>query len=200
VLFRSAYGIRKARLRIPFFTENSIQNFLAAAGVAYGMSLGLEEVTARAAELKPFPRRGILYRLKKDIVLVDDSYNSNPRAVEAALRGLARLPAKRRVAVLGDMLELGCRAPEFHSQAGKDVVAAGWHRLVTIGPLSRHTAEAALQAGLEPNRCLSLADADEACRRVPDLIEPGDLVLVKGSRGMRTDRVADKILEVYKES
>ena len=98
------------------------------------------------------------------------------------------------------MLELGSRAPEFHSQAGKDVVAAGWHRLVTIGPLSRHTAEAALQAGLEPGRCLSLADADEACRRVPDLIEPGDLVLVKGSRGMRTDRVVDKILEVYKES
>lgn len=198
--FDLAYGIRRARLRVPFFTENYVQNFLAAAGVAYGMSLGLEEVAARAAELKPFPRRGFLYRLKKDIVLVDDSYNSNPRAVEAALRGLARLPAKRRVAVLGDMLELGSRAPEFHSQAGKDVVAAGWHWLVTIGPLSRHTAEAALQAGLEPGRCLSLADADEACRRVPDLIEPGDLVLVKGSRGMRTDRVVDKILEVYKES
>jgi len=198
--FDLAYGSRKARLRIPFYTESSIQNFLAAAGVAYGMSLGLEEVTARAAELRPFPRRGLLYRLKKDIVLVDDSYNSNPRAVEAALRGLARLPAKRRVAVLGDMLELGSRAPEFHSQAGKDVVAAGWHWLVTIGPLSRHTAEAALQAGLEPGRCLRLEDADEACLRVPDLLEPGDLVLVKGSRGMRMDRVADKILEVYKES
>ncbi len=198
--FDLAYGSRKIRLRIPFFTENYVQNFLAAAGVAYGMSLGLEEVTARAAELKPVPRRGILYRLKKDIVLVDDSYNSNPRAVEAALRGLARLPAGRRVAVLGDMLELGSRAPEFHSQAGKDVVAAGWHWLVAIGPLSRRTAEAALQAGLEPGRCLCLADADEACRRVPDLIEPGDLVLVKGSRGMRTDRVTDRILEVYRET
>ena len=198
--FDLKYGNRRTAVRLPFFTEGYLENYLAAAGVAYGLFLSLEEVAARTEELEPSPRRGMLYRLKKDIVLVDDSYNSNPRAMEAALRGLARLPAKRKVAVLGDMLELGSREAEFHVQAGRQVAASGWQRLVTIGPLGRHTVDGAREAGLDPERCLSLTDADEACRLVPDLVEPGDLVLVKGSRGMRTDKVADRIREVFKES
>ncbi len=198
--FTLKYGSRRAVVHLPFLTESYLQNFLAACGVAYAVSLGLEEIIARAAELKPFARRGAVHRLDRGIVLVDDSYNSNPRALEAVLRGLGRIPARRRVAVLGDMLELGPRQSEFHAQAGRDVVAAGWQFLATVGPLSRVTAEAARQAGLDADLCLSFADAEEASLGLPSRLEPGDLVLVKGSRGIHTDTIADKILELFKES
>ncbi len=194
------YGSRRTRLALPFLTESYLQNFLAAAGVAFALSLGLEEVLARAAELKPFARRGIVHRLGRNIVLVDDSYNSNPRALEGALRGFGRLPARRRVAVLGDMLELGPREVEFHSEAGRQAVEAGWNVVVTVGPLSRLTAEAARRAGLDPRFVLSFDGSEEASRALPPLLEPGDLVLVKGSRGTRTDRIVDEILERMKES
>ena len=194
------YGSRRARLALPFLTESYLQNFLAACGVAYAVSLGLEEVQARAAELRPFARRGVVHRLGRNIVLVDDSYNSNPRALEGALRGFGRLPARRRVAVLGDMLELGPREAEFHAEAGRQAVESGWHFIVTVGPLGRLTAEAALRAGLDARSVLSFDEADEAGRAVLPLLEPGDLVLVKGSRGTRTDKIVDQILDLMKES
>lgn len=198
--FTLRYGSRRAGLRLPFLTESYLQNFLAACGVAFALTLGLEEVVARAAELRAFARRGTVHRLRGGMVLIDDSYNSNPRALESALQGLGRIAARRRVAVLGDMLELGPRETEFHAQAGREVVASGWTFLATVGPLSRLTAEAAREAGLAPDRSLSFADADEASRALPARLEPGDLILVKGSRGMHTDRIADKILEEFKEN
>jgi UDP-N-acetylmuramoyl-tripeptide--D-alanyl-D-alanine ligase len=194
------YGSRRARLSLPFLTESYLQDFLAACGAALALSLGLEEVTARAAELKPFARRGVVHRLGRGIVLVDDSYNSNPRALEAALAGLGRLPARRRVAVLGDMLELGPREGEFHAQAGRRAVEAGWDVLVTVGPLSRATADAAREAGLEAGSVHSFDGSEDASRAVPALLQPGDIVLVKGSRATRTDKIADRILELMKES
>jgi UDP-N-acetylmuramoyl-tripeptide--D-alanyl-D-alanine ligase len=200
ISFELKYGSRRAELRLPFLTDSYLLDFLAAAGAALARALPLEEVQARAAELRTFPRRGEIHRLARDIVLVDDSYNSNPRALAAALAGLGRLPAKRKVAVLGDMLELGPREAEFHEQAGRDLAAAGWDQLITVGPLSRGIARAAVASGLEAGRCLSFDEAEEAALRVPGLLQPGDLVLVKGSHGIHTDKVADRILEVLKES
>ena len=199
IRFRLKYGSRKADLRLPFLTEGYVQNFLAACGAASAMAVGLEEIVARASELKPFDRRGSVHRLGRNIVLVDDSYNSNPRALATALRGLGRIPAERRVAVLGDMLELGPREAEFHAEAGQEAVASGWQVLVTVGPLSRGAAQAARQAGLDPARITSFDDSGQAGRVVPGLVRPGDLVLVKGSHGMRMDIIADSILEAFKE-
>ena len=198
--FTLKYGSRRAEIRLPFLTEGYLQNFLAACGAAYAMTLGLEEIVARSAELKPFSRRGSVHRLSRGIVLVDDSYNSNPRALVTALRGLGRLPSKRKIAVLGDMLELGPQETEFHIQAGQETVAAGWQWLVTVGPLCRSAARAARQAGLDPGHVLSFDDADEASRAIPAMLRPEDLVLVKGSHGMRMDNIADSILEAFKES
>jgi UDP-N-acetylmuramoyl-tripeptide--D-alanyl-D-alanine ligase len=98
------------------------------------------------------------------------------------------------------MLELGPQETEFHIQAGQETAAAGWQWLVTVGPLCRSAAQAARQAGLDPGHVLSFDDADEASRAIPAILRPEDLVLVKGSHGMRMDKIADSILEAFKES
>ena len=133
--------------------------------------------------------RGEIFNLADDIILIDDSYNSNPAALESVLKDLSELEAKRKVAILGDMLELGEAQASYHHEAGKHVVQYSWDMLITIGSLSRHMAEGALQAGLDNAQIASFENADEAADHVTNLIQPGDLVLVKGSRGIRTDKI-----------
>ena len=190
----------RRRIKFPFLSETYIYDLLAAVGVGRALSLSLDEIEPMIRDLKPFAKRGLLLRLAKKIVVIDDSYNSNPRALEAALRNYAALPARRRVAVLGDMLELGEAAAKFHEDAGRQAERFGWDLLVTVGPLSRHMAGGARGAGMGMDRILSFAASEEAAAGIPELIQEGDLVLVKGSRGIRTEMIVEALTETYKET
>jgi UDP-N-acetylmuramoyl-tripeptide--D-alanyl-D-alanine ligase len=134
------------------------------------------------------------------VVLVDDSYNSNPAALAAALQGLAGLPAARRVAILGDMLELGPDEDGFHEEAGRIAAAAGWDVLITVGPRSRRLAEAAVAGGMDPAAVRGFETSDLAAEALDGILRPGDLVLVKGSRGMRTEIAAARVKDLFKEA
>jgi UDP-N-acetylmuramyl pentapeptide synthase len=114
--------------------------------------------------------------------------------VARALETLAQLRGGRRaIAVLGDMLELGDAGERLHAETGRKVAAAGIDVLVAVGPLSRETAEAARAAGL--GTVLSCDDADAAAELVRKHARAGDVVLVKASRGMRLERVVQRLLE-----
>jgi UDP-N-acetylmuramoyl-tripeptide--D-alanyl-D-alanine ligase len=139
--------------------------------------------------------RGVLLRLRQNIHLIDDSYNSNPAALESALKGLVELPAKRRMAVLGDMLELGEREVEFHTEAGKQVAQSGWNILVAAGPLSLHMVEGALSAGMKKEQAFHFENSTAAAEKIRSLIQEGDLILVKGSRGMMMEKVIEQLKE-----
>lgn len=193
MLFSLVYGENQRMIRFPFFYESYLYNFLAAAAVAYSFSVPEDDIVDSIKNLKPFPRRGILISLQRDIKLFDDSYNSNPRALESALKGLADLPSKRKVAVLGDMLELGEDEVEFHIQAGKHVARWGWDCLITVGSLSRHMAEGALSSGMKKNQIFSFHDSEEVAKDIWNLVHDGDLVLVKGSRKIQTEKIVDKM-------
>jgi UDP-N-acetylmuramoyl-tripeptide--D-alanyl-D-alanine ligase len=193
-------GKEKRRIRFPFFSETYIYNLLAALGVARVLSLPLDKLEEAIQGLRPYAHRGILLRLTKSIVVIDDSYNSNPRALEAALRSFAALPARRRVAVLGDMLELGDSAALFHEEAGGWAAKTGWDLLITVGPLGRYTAEGARDAGMGQGRIFSFASSLEAAEGIPSLLRDGDLVLVKGSRGIETEMIVERLRDVFKET
>jgi UDP-N-acetylmuramoyl-tripeptide--D-alanyl-D-alanine ligase len=193
-------GKEKRRIRFPFFSETYIYNLLAALGVALALSLPVDKLEEAIQGLRPYAHRGILLRLTKSIVVIDDSYNSNPRALEAALRSFAALPARRRVAVLGDMLELGDSAALFHEEAGGWAAKTGWDLLITVGPLGRYTAEGARDAGMGQGRIFSFASSSEAAERIPSLLRDGDLVLVKGSRGIETEMIVERLRDVFKET
>jgi UDP-N-acetylmuramoyl-tripeptide--D-alanyl-D-alanine ligase len=193
--FDLAYGRETAAVEVSFLIESVVEDFLAAAAAAYALSIPVGAVASRASFLKPPAMRGNLVSLGKGVRLLDDSYNSNPTALETALKSLALHTAGRRVAVLGDMLELGAKEREFHLEAGRTAALSGWDLLVTVGPLAALMADGAATAGMSRERIISFADSGEAARAVPTLVAAGDLVLVKGSRGMRMEKIVESLRE-----
>ncbi|MBI4486705.1 MAG: UDP-N-acetylmuramoyl-tripeptide--D-alanyl-D-alanine ligase [Acidobacteria bacterium] len=178
----------------PLIGRGNLSNVLAGTAVALEFDVPLEVVAERAASLRPASRRGEIVRLR-DITVIDDSYNANPTATRRALDVLAGdRHAARRVAVLGEMLELGDRAAALHQEVGRAVATAGVDLLLAVGgPAASALAEAAMAAGMPRDRVRHFATSEDAAAAAAELVEPGDLVLVKGSRGVRTDRVVDRL-------
>lgn len=193
--FELIYGKKKKKIGLPFFYESNLYNFLAAAAVGYALSVPIKSILPQVHTLKPLPMRGTLIHLRKNIKLLDDSYNSNPTALESALKGLADLTSKRKIAVLGDMLELGEKEVEFHIRAGRQAAESGWDVLVTVGSLSQHMIEGALSSGLKKDQTYSFKDSEEAAKEIWSLIKEGDCILVKGSRGIQTEKIVEKLKE-----
>ena len=185
----------EAEVSVPIPGRGALMNVLAATGVALGYDVRLDAIVDTAAKLTTAPRRGEVTRLGKGIVLVDDSYNSSPAALARALDAVGSdAEAARRVAVIGEMRELGEFATVLHRESGRRAVAAGVDLLVAIGGAPAEAlAEAAVDAGLDAAAVRHFATSDEAAAPVAAMLRAGDVVLVKGSRGTRTDIVADRV-------
>jgi UDP-N-acetylmuramoyl-tripeptide--D-alanyl-D-alanine ligase len=172
-----------------------VPHALAAAAVAEHFAVPLDEVEAALAAGSHADHRMAVVTAASGATLIDDTYNASPVSVSAALDFLAETPlaaGRRRYAVLGDMLELGPEEERLHREIGAK--AAGIvHGLLAVGERGRWIAEAARQAGLA--RVDTSADVDEAVtafdRSIP--ATAGDLVLVKGSRGVELDRLVDAL-------
>ena len=183
------------QIRTPLIGRGNLSNVLAAATVALDLGTPIDDVVAGAARLKPAERRGAVRRLRGGTVLIDDSYNSSPAALAAALDVVAaEVGVARKVAVIGEMLELGEHAEALHRRSGALAAAAGLQLLFVIGgEAARTLAEAAIEAGMPVSAVRCIDDSESAAPDIAAAVRPGDLVLVKGSRGVRTDVVADHI-------
>ena len=199
---RVATPAGKAVFTIPLLGRGHLSNVLAGTAVALQFGVPLDVVADRASRLKPAPRRGEVWRLGDGIALVDDSYNSNPHALQRMLDVMASEHRfARRVAVLGEMLELGEQGMRWHQECGRSAARAGVSRLVTVGgPAARAMADAAVEAGLEAADVTHVATSRDAADVVSGVLRPGDLVLVKGSRGVRMDVVADLVRDQRQET
>ncbi len=177
---------RLISLEVPFTQAHIRANLLAA--VAASLAVGV--TPSGPVEFQPLPGRGGRIRVADEITLVDDCYNANPMSVRAALDDLAAStgPGERRVAVLGDMLELGPRELEFHAEIGDHAGRAGVDVLLTVGPLA-----AAMADRFAGGELYATADAAEAAALVRDLVAPGDVILVKGSRGVGLELVCQAL-------
>jgi UDP-N-acetylmuramoyl-tripeptide--D-alanyl-D-alanine ligase len=173
-------------LTVPFTSAHMGRNALAA--LAAARAVGVEPTGAVNVALSNL--RGQRIELSRDIVVVNDCYNANPMSMRAALDDLAASAPGRRVAVLGDMLELGPDEVRFHEEAGARARMAGVDVLVTVGALARHMADAFDGTG---GHVVSADDARAAAEVVPGLLEPGDTVLVKASRGVGLEVVAQAL-------
>jgi UDP-N-acetylmuramoyl-tripeptide--D-alanyl-D-alanine ligase len=182
-------------LDVPLLGRGHLANALAAMAVATHYGVPLDEMAARVATMRAASRRGEVWHLPDGVTLVDDSYNSNPRALQGALAALsAERGCERRLAVLGEMLELGVEAVALHEACGRAAARAGLSRLVTVGGApARAMAEAAVAAGMPDSAVAHAATSDEAAEAIARVVRPGDVVLVKGSRGIRTEVVADRL-------
>jgi len=170
------------------------QAYAAAAAAAVGLVFGLNliKISEALKNYKPAPSRmGLLPGIKYTNI-IDDSYNASPLSMHAALDTLKGLPGKRKIAVLGDMLEIGKYAIEAHERVGR--LAAGFlDILVTVGPRAKFIAEAAKEAGMRKRNIYSFETADNAAKPVQDLLKKGDLVLTKGSHAMELNKVVEEI-------
>ncbi len=179
----------------PLVGRGNLANVLAATAVAVEFEVSLDAIAERARNLQPAAHRGQVVRLPSGVTIIDDSYNANPTATRQALDVLAReRTALRRVAVLGEMLELGDRAIALHEAVGRSAARGGIDVLLTVGggPAAA-LAMAAIDAGMPANAVRHFAASDEAAGAAADIVRPGDLVLVKGSRGVGTDRVVERL-------
>ena len=177
--------------------EGNVYAALAGAGVAMAFGLDPASIPYGLAEYQAPPGRLRVLPGVKGTVIVDDTYNSSPRAAELALRTFATLPIEggaRRVAALGDMLELGALTEASHRRIGRAAAASGADLLVGVGPASVALCEAAREAGMPDERVFHLDDAVAAGKFLQERLHPGDLLLVKGSRGMRMERIVKELM------
>ena len=180
----------------PLLGRGNLSNVLAATAVALDAGIALDEIASVAARLQPADHRGAVRRLRDGVTLVDDSYNSSPSALRRALDVVAQEPhAARKVAVLGEMLELGDHARALHDACGRAAASSGITLLFAIGgEPARALADAAVAAGMPATSVRHFEKSDDAASPVVQAIRPGDLVLVKGSRATRTDLVVDRLV------
>jgi UDP-N-acetylmuramoyl-tripeptide--D-alanyl-D-alanine ligase len=185
----------RVHVTTPLLGTGNLLNLLAATAVATEFGIPLDEIAARASEAKPAPHRGELSRLPGGITLIDDSYNSSPSALLRALDVVkAAAGSARKVAVLGEMLELGDHSAALHEQCGRAAAGAGLDVLIAVGgDAAKGLAAAARTAGMAEAAVWHARTSGEAADLALKKIRPGDLVLVKGSHGIRTDVVVDRL-------
>ena len=181
-------GRIRAELSVPGL-HNAL-NALAAVAVAQRFGFAQEESAAALADYRGEDMRLQAVRLGQ-VTLVNDAYNANPASMRAAADAMASFNGRRRVLVAGDMLELGEKSVELHRDTGRAIAASGVNLLVGVGKLGRHIAAGAAEAGLGAVEEIESVEAAE--RRLPKLLKNGDVVLLKGSRGMAMERLVEPI-------
>ena len=186
---------RRTPMQAGFAGWHALYNLASACAVALEYGVALEEVCQAVRELRLPPGRGRLLALGSFQVW-DDSYNSNPRALQLVLRSLKGFPRKGRIILaLGDMLELGEDAGQMHFESGQEASQSAPDLLVTVGELARQLAQGARQSGFPGSRSLHFEDSDSAAENLAALVAPGDFVLVKGSRGVGMEKIVQALQE-----
>jgi UDP-N-acetylmuramoyl-tripeptide--D-alanyl-D-alanine ligase len=177
--------------RVNLLGRHQVINALFAAAVGKELGLGRAEIQRGLAECKPEKMRMQFWETN-GVRVLDDAYNANADSMIAALETLCDLPFQgRRVAVLGDMGELGAHSAAAHTEVGKRAAELGIGQLFTVGKMSAATAQAARDAGL--TRVIEFADVEAAMRAVKNFLKPGDVVLLKASRASRLERIAETL-------
>jgi UDP-N-acetylmuramoyl-tripeptide--D-alanyl-D-alanine ligase len=181
-------------LDVPLPGRSNLSNVLAATAVAIQFGLTPDDIRDAVARARPSAHRGEIVRLSGGVTVIDDSYNANPTAMKRAVDVLAASPAARRIAVLGEMLELGTHSSELHAEVGRVVAAKRADLLYTVGgTAAARMSSAAQAAGMKADAVAHFATSDEAADALVRIVREGDLVLVKGSRGIGTDRVVERL-------
>ncbi|MBA3962960.1 MAG: UDP-N-acetylmuramoyl-tripeptide--D-alanyl-D-alanine ligase [Chthoniobacterales bacterium] len=189
-------GAHRCHAMLPVPGLHMVQNALLAVAAGRALGLSLEECAAGLAT-SPLTKARLQLKSIHGVQFIDDSYNANPDSMKAALRTLAELEADgQRIAVLGEMAELGAQSASGHREVGEAAASLGIDRLIGLGEGGRIIAAAAKAVGL--TNSIAAANPEEAAALLSDT-QPGDLILVKGSRAARTERVLEEFARAHRE-
>ena len=184
--------------RLPLPGRHNVANALAALAAASVLEVSATDAQQALAVLQPLAQRSEILTLSNGAVLIVDCYNSNPLAMEKMLETLANWPdARRRLVVAGEMLELGATSPDLHRAVGRKCQEAGVDWLMAVQGDAQFFVEGARQAGLPLERARFFASPEEAAECCRALLQAGDVVLVKGSRGVHLERVVELLQAAF---
>lgn len=189
-LLRGPDGEAPTRLR--FCGAHAALDACAAAAVAGRWGIGVGEVAERLADLEPPEHRGVIREGRNGAIVYDDCYNSSPTSLAAALEVLGHSGRRRRVAVIGDMLELGRAAEEAHREAGRRCASVATH-VVAVGEHALLVVAAAREAGLDARNTVVCGDAETAAEVALSWCDGDTAILVKGSRALGLERVVERL-------
>src|SRR5437773_7671914 len=196
IRFRLKTPLGEAAAELPMTGQHNLMNALAASAVATALKVKPELIADALRSAKPPRMRGEVLDFAAGFTVVDDSYNSNPRSLVSMVRTLATSgKAERRIVISGEMLELGPEAAEMHRQVGQEIARLGIDVLWTVRGLGREIAGAAREAGLAATRFFE--SSEEAAVEILKEVRAGDLILVKGSRSVQTDKVVKALKEHF---
>ena len=188
--FTIVEGAHRCRAQLPVAGLHMVQNALLAVAAGRAFGLSIEECAAGLAAA-PLTKARLQIKEINGVQFLDDSYNANPDSMKAALRTLVELDTEgKRIAVLGEMRELGAESERGHREVGETAATLGVNQLITIGDTAELIAEGARTAGLD--KVSSVRSTAEAAKLLGEIAEPGDLVLIKGSRAARTEEVIEQ--------
>jgi UDP-N-acetylmuramoyl-tripeptide--D-alanyl-D-alanine ligase len=183
-----------AELHLPLPGRHNVQNALAALTAATLFEVGIEELQKVLAGFENLHQRGETLLLPGNVTVINDSYNSNPLAMERMLETLASWPrARRRIVVAGEMLELGSTSPTIHREIGRKCARSDIAWLIAVQGNAQIFVEGAIEEGFPQEHTRFFPYASEAGEFCRALLRPGDVVLVKGSRGVHMEEVVEML-------
>jgi UDP-N-acetylmuramoyl-tripeptide--D-alanyl-D-alanine ligase len=189
----------RARLELPLIGRHNVANALAALAAASLWGVTAEQAQSAFRKLRPPAMRGEVLRFAEGFVVLNDCYNSNPLALEAMIDLLAATRGhRRRILVAGEMLELGPQSPELHRHAGQHAARAGVDWVFAVQGAAQEIVGAARAAGLHNGHAQFFETSEEAAGVLAEFVAAGDLVLVKGSRGVQMERIVEAIRARHK--
>jgi len=197
IFFRLRTPLGEAEASLQMSGRHNLSNALAAAAVGTSFDLPTEEIAAALKTAQSPKMRGEIFDFAAGFTVIDDSYNSNPRSLLNMVRTMADAgqSRKRLIVVAGEMLELGPDEASMHRAAGRDIAASGVNAIWGVRGLAKEIVDGAAEAGLTATRFFN--SSDEAATEIVEEVRDGDLILVKGSRGVATEKVVKALRERF---
>lgn len=188
------YKKEREQVSLPVTGKHNVLNSLAAAAASVYLGFGLNEISSGLSSFQLSAMRLEFINAQKGSIVINDAYNANPVSTKASLEILQDVPGSRKIAVLGDMLELGELTEQGHLEVGKDAAEKGVDYLITVGRLSKDISRGAILAGMTENKIFHFFDLDTAAEKTLELLANNAVVLIKGSRSMKMENIARKLV------
>lgn len=189
-----------AEVAFPLNGKHNILNALAASAVGHVFGMSAREIAASLETVQPPPQRGEVLRFREGFTVINDTYNSNPDALLSMVRTLSEIGAgaERKILIAGEMRELGENEAQIHYETGKKIAEIGVDKIFGVEKFARNLLEGARDAGVRETEFYE--NSEIAGEKFAAEVRAGDFVLIKGSRGVRTEKVVEKLLEKFEVS
>lgn len=196
-VFETKIKSKKIKVKVPVGGEHFVLNSLCAICVGEVLDIEEDKIVEGIESFELTKKRMDIINLKDDVKIINDSYNASLESMEASLKYLKHLPNKRKIAVLGDMFELGDFAKELHKKVGEEVVKDNIDILICSGKNAKYIVEEAECLGMNKENIYYFEDKSQIVEKLKEILEKGDAILVKASNGMQFFKLVDKLIETF---